>query len=116
MHVGRTEKPESVKAAVRAGDARQHVSGGRAGHGEDAEVGGNVIDDIPVVTFAIATMSSAVGIWFRENGRLTADAVASIYGDIALRAAGQPQPVSLAPAGSPSLSPAGGRASLPRPG
>jgi TetR/AcrR family transcriptional regulator, cholesterol catabolism regulator len=60
------------------------------------------IDDIPVVTFAIATMSSAVGVWFRETGRLSADAVASIYGDIALRAAGQPQPVPLALAGPPA--------------
>jgi TetR/AcrR family transcriptional regulator, cholesterol catabolism regulator len=49
------------------------------------------IDDIPVVTFAIATMSSAVGVWFRESGRLPADAVASIYGDIALRAPGRPR-------------------------
>jgi TetR/AcrR family transcriptional regulator, cholesterol catabolism regulator len=73
------------------------------------------IDDIPVVTFAIATMSSAVGIWFRETGRLTADAVASIYGDIALRAAGQPQPVPLVPAGSPAASHRRrGSASMPR--
>lgn len=48
------------------------------------------VDDVAVVSFAIATMSSAVGSWFRETGRLSADAVASIYGDIALRAAGQP--------------------------
>lgn len=49
------------------------------------------IDDVPVVTFAMATMASAVGVWFRDTGRLSADTVASIYGDIALRMVGQPQ-------------------------
>ena len=44
------------------------------------------IDDIPVVTFAIATMASAVGVWYRDDGRLPADAIASIYGDLAVRA------------------------------
>jgi AcrR family transcriptional regulator len=44
------------------------------------------IDDIPVVTFAIATMASAVGVWYRDDGRLSADAIASIYGDLAIRA------------------------------
>jgi AcrR family transcriptional regulator len=44
------------------------------------------VDDVPVVTFAIATMASAVGVWYREGGRLPADAIASIYGDLAVRA------------------------------
>ncbi|HEX5192143.1 MAG TPA: TetR/AcrR family transcriptional regulator [Solirubrobacteraceae bacterium] len=44
------------------------------------------IDDVPVVTFAIATMASAVGVWYRDDGRLSADAIASIYGDLAIRA------------------------------
>lgn len=44
------------------------------------------VDDVPVVTFAIATMASAVGVWYREGGRLSADAIASIYGDLAVRA------------------------------
>jgi TetR/AcrR family transcriptional regulator, cholesterol catabolism regulator len=44
------------------------------------------VDDAPVVTFAVATMASAVGVWYREDGRLSADAIASIYGDLAVRA------------------------------
>jgi AcrR family transcriptional regulator len=46
------------------------------------------VDDVPVVTFAIATMASGVGVWFREDGRLSPAAIASIYGDIAVRAVG----------------------------
>lgn len=44
------------------------------------------VDDVAVVTFAIATMASAVDVWYREDGRLPADAIASIYGDLAVRA------------------------------
>jgi AcrR family transcriptional regulator len=42
------------------------------------------IEDVPVTTFAIATMSTAVGTWFREDGRLSAADLARIYGDLAL--------------------------------
>jgi AcrR family transcriptional regulator len=52
------------------------------------------VDDVRVVTFAIATMASAVGVWYREDGRLSADAIASIYGDLAVRAV-----IDRAPAG-----------------
>jgi AcrR family transcriptional regulator len=48
------------------------------------------VDDIPVVTFAIATMASAVGVWYRDDGRLPADAIASIYGELAIRAVVDP--------------------------
>jgi AcrR family transcriptional regulator len=44
------------------------------------------VDDVAVVTFAIATMASAVGVWYREGGRLSATTIASIYGDLAVRA------------------------------
>jgi AcrR family transcriptional regulator len=44
------------------------------------------VDDVAVVTFAVATMASGVGVWYREGGRLSADAIASIYGDLAVRA------------------------------
>jgi AcrR family transcriptional regulator len=44
------------------------------------------VDDVPVVSFAIATMASAVGVWYREDGRLAATEIASIYGDLVLRA------------------------------
>ncbi len=44
------------------------------------------IDDVAVTTFAIATMASGVCVWFRDDGRLSADAVASIYGDLVVRA------------------------------
>jgi TetR/AcrR family transcriptional regulator, cholesterol catabolism regulator len=52
------------------------------------------VDDVPVVTFAIATMATAVDVWYREGGRLSADAIASIYGDLAVRAV---VPAALAP-------------------
>jgi AcrR family transcriptional regulator len=50
------------------------------------------VDDVAVVTFAIATMASAVGVWYRDDGRLPADAIASIYGDLAIRAVVDPGP------------------------
>ncbi|MFB6672074.1 TetR/AcrR family transcriptional regulator [Streptomyces sp. NPDC056390] len=48
--------------------------------------GGWQIADVPVVAFAIATMCTAVGIWFREGGRVTAEQVATIYSELALKA------------------------------
>lgn len=53
---------------------------------EGRETEGWEVDDVAVVTFALATMANSVNVWFREDGRLTADAVASIYGDLAIRA------------------------------
>lgn len=47
---------------------------------------GWVIIDVPVLAFALATMCTAVGVWFRENGRLSAEDVADIYVGIALAA------------------------------
>jgi AcrR family transcriptional regulator len=55
------------------------------------------VDDVRVVTFAIATMASAVGVWYREDGRLSADAIASIYGDLAIRAVIDPTPAGHRP-------------------
>jgi AcrR family transcriptional regulator len=46
------------------------------------------IEDVPITTFAIATMSTAVGTWFREDGRLDAGDLARIYGDLVLAAVG----------------------------
>ncbi|MHB8506729.1 MAG: TetR/AcrR family transcriptional regulator [Acidimicrobiales bacterium] len=49
------------------------------------------VDDVDVATYAIATMATGVCVWFRGDGRLPVDAVASIYGDLAVRAvAGAP--------------------------
>jgi len=60
------------------------------------------VDDVAVTTFAIATMASGVGAWFREGGRLSPAAVASIYGDLAVRAVGcERAGVSLPAAGAP---------------
>jgi TetR/AcrR family transcriptional regulator, cholesterol catabolism regulator len=52
--------------------------------GRDLE-GWNVAD-AAVTTFAIATMCTAVGAWFNEGGRLSAEQVADIYADLALSA------------------------------
>jgi Tetracyclin repressor-like, C-terminal domain len=35
--------------------------------------------DIRIGTFAIATMCTAVGVWYREGGRLTPEEIASAY-------------------------------------
>lgn len=51
-----------------------------------ADESGWVVDDVAVVAFAIATMASAVGVWYRDTGRLSADVIASIYGGLATRA------------------------------
>jgi AcrR family transcriptional regulator len=56
------------------------------GRGRDEH--GWQVDDVAVVTFAIATMASAVGVWYREDGRLPATTIASIYGDLAVRGVG----------------------------
>jgi len=55
---------------------------------EGRDQAGWQVDDIAVVTFAIGTMASAVNVWFREDGRLSASAVAALYGDLVLRAVG----------------------------
>jgi TetR/AcrR family transcriptional regulator, cholesterol catabolism regulator len=53
---------------------------------EGREDEGWEVDDVAVVTFALATMANSVNVWFRDDGRMTAAAVASIYGDLAVRA------------------------------
>ncbi len=44
------------------------------------------VDDVDVATYALATMATGVCVWYREGGRLPVGAVASIYGDLAVRA------------------------------
>jgi AcrR family transcriptional regulator len=44
------------------------------------------VPDIAVTTFALATMCTSVGAWYREGGRLSAEQVADIYEDFALSA------------------------------
>lgn len=58
---------------------REVLAEGRDQHGWE-------VDEVAVVTFALATMANSVNVWFREDGRLTAAEVASIYGDLAIRA------------------------------
>lgn len=47
---------------------------------------GWAVPDAPVVTFAITTMCTAVDVWYREDGRLSAAEIAGIYADFALGA------------------------------
>jgi AcrR family transcriptional regulator len=42
------------------------------------------VEDSHVITFAIATMSTAVGTWFREDGRLSPEEIARIYAEFIL--------------------------------
>jgi hypothetical protein len=49
------------------------------------------VPDVPVISFAIATMATGVGVWFRESGRFSPQEVARIYGDFVL-AAVEPSP------------------------
>lgn len=49
---------------------------------EGVRTAGWKIADPSVVTFAIVTMCTAVGTWFRPDGRLTADQVARSYADL----------------------------------
>jgi AcrR family transcriptional regulator len=53
---------------------------------EGRDRSGWVVEDVRVTTFAIATMSTAVGTWFREDGRLPAEEIARMYADFALSA------------------------------
>lgn len=49
---------------------------------------GWTVPDTPVVTFAIVAMAAHVGMWYREDGRLSAQDIASIYGQFTLNAVG----------------------------
>ena len=42
--------------------------------------------DVPIVSFAFATMASAVSVWYREGGRLSPEEIADAYAEITLRA------------------------------
>ncbi len=77
-------KPSRRKRVQRIRDQyerlfRDILTAGRAEYGWQ-------VDDVAVVTFALATMATAVDVWYREDGRLSPDAIASIYGDLAVRA------------------------------
>ena len=52
-----------------------------------------IVADVPVITFAISTMATAVGTWYRESGRLTADEIAAVYADFVLAALDGERPV-----------------------
>jgi AcrR family transcriptional regulator len=45
---------------------------------------GWAVADVKIVAFALLTMCTAVGTWFREDGRLSADQIADIYTDLAM--------------------------------
>lgn len=77
-------KPARRKRVQRIRDDYERLFRDVLARGRDEH--GWQVDDVAVVTFAIATMASGVGVWYREDGRLSADAIASIYGDLAVRA------------------------------
>jgi AcrR family transcriptional regulator len=51
------------------------------------------VPDVSVVVLAIATMCTAVGVWYREGARLTAEEVADIYAGLALGAVREGTPL-----------------------
>lgn len=44
------------------------------------------VTDIPIFSYAFATMGSATCTWYRPGGRLSAEEIADIYAEIAVRA------------------------------
>jgi AcrR family transcriptional regulator len=44
------------------------------------------VPDVSVTAFAIATMCTAVGVWYREGGRLSPTQIADLYSDFCLAA------------------------------
>jgi AcrR family transcriptional regulator len=48
------------------------------------------LSDRSIVAFGIATMCTAVAIWYRDDGRLSPDEIADIYADLALQGLKQP--------------------------
>jgi AcrR family transcriptional regulator len=58
---------------------RDVIEAGRDSHGW-------AVPDTPVVTFALTTMCTAVDVWYREDGRLSAAEIAGIYANLALGA------------------------------
>lgn len=52
---------------------------------EAGRADGWAIADPAITTFAITTMASSVTDWYRDDGRLSADEIAAIYSDFALR-------------------------------
>lgn len=75
--------PARRAEVVRVRDQYERVFRSVLADGRDRH--GWQVDDVAVVAFAIATMATGVCVWYREDGRLSADAVASIYGDLAVR-------------------------------
>jgi AcrR family transcriptional regulator len=76
--------PERRADVVEIRDAYEQLfaevlESGRAEHGW-------IVADARVVTFAITTMCTGVDAWYREDGRLAADAIADIYADFVLAA------------------------------
>lgn len=76
--------PEHLSEVLAVRDGYESLLKGILTSGRDTL--GWSIRDVPVLTFALATMCTAVGVWFRENGRLSAEAVADIYAGIAVAA------------------------------
>jgi len=62
-----------------------------------------------LASYAILQMGIGVSMWFREDGKLSADSVAYQYGDIALRIVGARRPAALAPEGAASSPAPSGR-------
>jgi len=69
-----TERLEEV-LAVR--DAYESILKDIVQQGKDED--GWKVDDVAIYAFAIATMCTAVGVWYRDSGRLTPEQVAQIY-------------------------------------
>jgi TetR/AcrR family transcriptional regulator, cholesterol catabolism regulator len=58
---------------------RDVLDAGREAHGW-------IVPDVPVVTFAVTTMCTAVDAWYREDGRLTPAEIADVYVEFVLGA------------------------------
>jgi AcrR family transcriptional regulator len=67
---------------------RRHVRAIRALIDEGREAGVFTVDDPTVAAFTMLEMSVATARWFRDDGPLSAETVASQYGQFALRIAG----------------------------
>lgn len=75
--------PAQLESVLDVRDAYQQILKDTLAMGRDQHDW--LVEDVAVTTFAIATMCTAVGVWFREGGRLSPAEVADIYAGFILR-------------------------------
>jgi AcrR family transcriptional regulator len=79
-------EPENRAKAIQIRDEYEALVKSVIQDGRDTA--GWAVADVSIVTFAVLTMATGVGTWYRENGPATPQQIADIYAGLILRAVG----------------------------